>query len=144
MAGAFSNFLETALLAHIFRGTAYALPNTSVYVSLHTAAPLEDGTTSSEVSGNAYARAGVVISPTGSSGWTAPAISGTAMETSNGGSLNFATPDPAGWGIVSHFGIYDASGGGNLLFYGALTASKTINAGDSVTFATGALKIQLD
>ncbi|MGB2469903.1 MAG: phage tail fiber protein, partial [Flavobacteriales bacterium] len=34
------------------------------------------------------------------------------------------------WGTITHFGIFDASSSGNLLYHGALTASKTIATGD--------------
>lgn len=141
--GAFSNFLEDTLLKHIFRGTAYTAA-TTVYVSLHTTLPTEDNVTPSEVSGNAYARVATVTSPTGSSVWAAPTVSGAAFQTSNSGAINYPTPGPAGWGTVTSFAIYDALTAGNLLFLGPLTASKVINAGDAVSFAAGALVIQLD
>jgi hypothetical protein len=41
--------------------------------------------------------------------------------------------------------MYDASAGGNLLFYGNLTTPKTVNNGDAApTFSASALSIQLD
>jgi hypothetical protein len=42
---------------------------------------------------------------------------------------------------VTHFGIYDAASAGNLLFWGALTISKTINQADTVTFPAASLSI---
>ena len=45
------------------------------------------------------------------------------------------------WGTVSHFGIYDASSSGNLLFHGAFSASKAIASGDILKVASGSLTI---
>jgi hypothetical protein len=40
--------------------------------------------------------------------------------------------------------VYDASTGGTRLWYGALTAQKTLNAGDTFTVSTGSLTLSLD
>ena len=50
----------------------------------------------------------------------------------------------AGWGTVTSFGVYDAATGGNLLFFGTLSISKTINQGDTVTFPAASLSVQID
>jgi hypothetical protein len=42
---------------------------------------------------------------------------------------------------VDHVGIYDASSAGNQLYNAAVTTSKTTNAGDTVTVATGAITV---
>ena len=42
---------------------------------------------------------------------------------------------------IGERGLHDASSGGNLLYYGALTASKTIADGDTLTFAAGSIVI---
>jgi len=141
---ALSDYLENKLIDHLLRATSYTAPATT-YVGLLTAAPSDSGG-GTEVSGGSYARASVA---SGTSAWTATqggtsgASSGTGGTTGNAATINFATPT-AGWGTVTHFGVYDASTGGNLLFYGALTASKVINSGDSVSFAAGALTLQID
>jgi hypothetical protein len=44
---------------------------------------------------------------------------------------------------VTHVAIYDASTGGNMLAHGALTASKTVDSGDTFTIAAGALSLTL-
>jgi hypothetical protein len=72
------------------------------------------------------------------------ASSGSSGTTSNNAAITFPAPT-ANWGVVSHFGVYDATSGGNLLFWGALTVSKTINNGDaSPSFAAAAFSLQLD
>ena len=143
--GALSDYLENKLIDHLLRGQAYSAPAT-VYVGLLTAAPSDSGG-GTEVSGNNYARASVASSlanwaGTQSAGSTI-ASSGTGGTTSNNGTISFATPS-ASWGTVTHFGVYDASCSGNLLFWGALTISKTINNGDTVSFAAGALSFTID
>lgn len=71
------------------------------------------------------------------------ASTGTGGTTSNNSAINFPTPT-AGWGTVTHFGVYDAATNGNLLFYAALTVAKTVNTSDTVSFAAGALTLQID
>lgn len=139
---AMSDFLENKLIDQIFRGQA-APTTTTLYVGLFTAAPSDTGG-GTEVSGNAYARASVASSlanwaGTQSAGSTV-ASSGTGGATSNNGAISFPTATGA-WGTVTHFGIFDALSGGNLLFYGALTVSKTISQSDTVTFPAGSLGV---
>lgn len=124
----FSNLLETELLDHVFANNAYTSP-TTVYVSLHTANPDEDGS-GAEVSGGGYARQAGSFSVSGN----------TATTTAD---IEYATAT-AGYGTVTHVGIYDASTAGNLLAYAALTASKTITTGDVMRIPAGDLDITLD
>jgi hypothetical protein len=138
---AMSDYLENKLVDHIFRGQTFTAP-ANTYVALFTAAPADAGG-GTEVSGNGYARVTVASSlanwaGTQSAGSTV-ASSGTGGATSNNAAITFPTPTGAGWGTVTHFGIFDASTSGNLLFHGALTASKTINAGDTVSYAAAQL-----
>lgn len=139
---ALSDFLENKLIDQLFR--AQSAPTTStLYVGLLTAAPSDTGG-GTEVSGGDYARVAVTSSlanwaGTQSAGSTV-ASSGTGGQTSNNNAITFPTP-AAGWGTVTHFGIYDASTSGNLLFYGQLTIAKTINQSDTVTFPAGSLTI---
>jgi hypothetical protein len=126
----FSNYLETELLDHIFTNSAYTSPAT-VYVSLHTANPDEDGS-GAEVttSGTGYARQAGSFSVSGNTATTSAAV-------------EYATAT-ASYGTVTHVGIYDASTGGNLLAYAALTTSKSIASGDVFRIPAGDLDITLD
>lgn len=141
---ALSDYLENKILDHVLRATAYTAPAT-VYVGLFTAA-LNDTGGGTEVSGGAYARVAVT---SGTSAWnntqgnTTGASTGTDGTIENAAVITFPTPS-ASWGTVTHFGVYDAATAGNLLFYAALSTSKTINSGDSVSFAAGALSFQID
>lgn len=128
---AFSDYLENALINHVLRNTALSAP-ASVLVALFTTNPLDDAS-GTEVSGGSYARQ--TVSTTG--GWNAPSGGATA----NTADITFPVAS-SGWGTVTHFGIYDA-GGTNLLFHGALTASKLVASGDTFRFPASSLTITL-
>jgi hypothetical protein len=142
---AMSDYLENKLVDQIFRGQAYTFPST-LYIGLLTATPSDAGG-GTEVSGNAYARVAVTNSLANWAGTqgaaTTVASTGTTGTTSNNASVTFPTPT-ATWGTVTSFGIWDAATAGNLLFYGTLTISKTINQSDTVTFPAASLSLQLD
>ena len=141
---AMSDYLENKLVDHILRNTAFTMP-TTIYVGLYTGAPSDAGG-GTEVTGGSYAR--VQVGPSVSAwlstnGTTSGASSGTGGLTSNAADITFPAPT-ANWGVVTHFGIFDALTTGNLLLWAALTASKTINNGDAQPkFLTAALTITL-
>ena len=143
---AMSDYLENKLIDQLFRGQAYSFP-TTVYVALLTAAPSDTGG-GTEVTGGSYARVGVACNLTNWAGTQSAgstiASSGTTGTTSNNAGVTFPSPT-ANWGVVTHFGIYDASSAGNLLWFAALTVNKTVNNGDAApAFSTAALTIQID
>lgn len=139
---AMSDYLENKLVDHLFRAQTLAAPAT-LHIGLLTAAPSDSGG-GTEVSGSNYARVAVTSSLANWAGTQAAASttasSGTGGQTSNNAAITFPTPS-GNWGTVSHFGIYDASTGGNLLFWGALTIAKTINQSDTVSFPAASLTI---
>ena len=121
-----SDYLENVVINHFLRNTSTA-PTANVYAALYTSAPTDAGG-GTEVSGGSYARVAITFS----------AASGGA--TSNSGAVTFPTATGS-WGTVVAFGVFDASSGGNLLYWGNLTANKTIASGDIASFATGELDI---
>ena len=126
----FSNYLETKVLDHVFGATAYTAPST-LYLALHTANPDEDGSgTEVSTSGTAYARATVAFTTSGNT-------------TSNTAAVEYSTAT-ANFGTVTHVAVWDASTGGNMLAYAALTSSKTIETGDVFRVPAGDLDITLD
>jgi hypothetical protein len=125
---AMSNYLENALINATLRNTSYTTPST-VYVGLFTSDPTDAGS-GTEVSGGSYARKSATFG----------APSNGASTISSAIEFDQAT---GSWGTVTHFGIYDASTSGNLLYHGALTASKAIDTGDVFKFATSALTVTL-
>jgi len=124
----FSNYLETEMLDHVFGGNAYTAPST-LYLSLHTANPDEDGS-GAEVSGGGYARQSMAMTVTGNT-------------ASNDSAVEYPTAT-ANYGTVTHVGVYDALTSGNLLCYASLTSSKTIETGDVFRVPAGDLDITLD
>lgn len=125
---AISNYLENALINGTLRATNYTAPST-VYVALFTSDPTDAGS-GTECSGTSYARK--------SASFAAPSNGASSTDAD----IQF---DQAGgsWGTITHFGIYDASTSGNLLYHGALTASKAIDTGDVFKIASGSLTVTL-
>jgi hypothetical protein len=153
---AWSDTAENKLIDWFFRGQAIGLNGATaaagtgpatLYVALLTAAPSDAGG-GTEVSGGSYARVAVTSSLTNWAGTqgagTTTASSGTSGTTSNNNAITFPAPT-ANWGVVTHAAIYDASSGGNLVAWSALSASKTVNNGDAApSFPAGSLTFQID
>ena len=136
MAGSFSDYLEQKVLNHVFGATAYSAPGT-LYFALFTAAPSDSGG-GTEVTGGSYARVALTNNTT-----NFPNATGTSPTSkTNGATVTFPTAS-ANWGTVVAFGIFDASSGGNLICWADLTANKTVNNGDTASFAASALTITL-
>ena len=143
---AMTDYLENKIVDWLLRGQAFTPPAT-VYVGLFAAAPSDAGG-GTEVTGGSYARVAVSSSLANWAGTQAAAStvasSGTSGTTSNNAAITFPAPT-ANWGTVTHFGVFDASTAGNLLFEAAMTTSKTINSGDAApSFAAAALTFQID
>ena len=131
--GAMSNFLEEAILNGTLRNITYSAPD-NVYLALYTSNPT-DSDTGTEVSGGAYARQQV--------NFTSPTQTEGRATVENDAELEFdiATED---WGTITHMGIRDSETDGNLLYYGELQNSKTIDQGDQFRVQAGDLVIDLD
>lgn len=121
-----TNYLETKVLDHVLRNTAYTQPS-ALYMALHTADPGDAGT-GSEVVGGSYAPQTIAF---------AAAVGDTA---GNSGVVNFATMPAT---TVTHFSIRDASGG-NALFVGPLSSPQTLTAGQTLSFAAGQVTVSAD
>ena len=125
-----SDYLETEILDHILgKGARDFTSPANLYVALSTTDPTDAGSGLAEPSGNGYARQAVSFNAA-SSGATA-----------NTAQLTFGPCTTTTWGTITHFAIFDASSAGNMLYHGALTASKTIDVGDSLAVAAGDLDI---
>lgn len=124
----FSDYLENALLNHVFRNTSLTSPTTT-YLALYTVSPSDAGG-GTEVSGSGYARQAITFG----------APSGGAI--SNTGAVSF-TASGGNFGTVVAVGIFDALTTGNLLAWDAIT-SATVNNGDTIQFPIGDIDITLD
>ena len=131
----FTDFLENELLDHILGPGAYAAPAT-VYLGLSTTTPTDAGGNFTEPVGFAYARVAVTNNP---ANWPA-AVAGSKQ---NGTTITFAEATGS-WGTITHFGIFDAISGGNMLMKGALTTPKLIETGDVAQFNPSTITVTLD
>ena len=127
-----TNYLENEVLDHILGEGArdFTSPST-LFIGLFTAVADGEAGTVTEVSGNAYARTAVNFNVA------------SGGSSTNDGAVTFPTASGGNWGTITHAGVYDASSGGNLLFYGALSVSKTVTDGDTFQIADEQLTISL-
>lgn len=126
----FSNTYETHVLNYVFTTTSVTRP-TAWYLALFTSNPAEDASgTEVTTTNTAYARQSATFTVSGNT-------------ASNSGAIEFPTAT-AGYGTVSHVGIYTAASGGDLIAYAALSTSKTIDTGDVFRVPDGDLDVTLD
>jgi len=123
---ALSNFAENEMLDHMLGTGAYTAPS-NVFLSLWTTDPTDAGS-GNELSGSSYARQDINFSASSS---------GAAVSS---GVVTFPTATGT-WGTITHIGVHDAASSGNLLFHGALTASKVIATGDVFQVASTGISI---
>lgn len=127
---ALSDYAEKLVLDWLMT-TGTATRPTAWFVALYTAAPSDSGG-GTEVTGGGYSRKAVTFNAASTPGGT----------TSNSNIVSW-TAAGASYGTVTHVGIFDASTGGNLLWQGSLSASKTVADGDTIQFAAGNLTLTL-
>jgi hypothetical protein len=137
---AITNYLESGLLNHIFRGVPYSAPST-LYIGLTQAfdsGSLKSGIVN-EPTGGGYARQSYVSS---TSNWIAPIIYTTSGVTYNNNQIQFpvATQDI---GNISGVFLADDASSGNVLFFGQLSSPRYIRTGDQFVFSSGSLKAGL-
>lgn len=133
---AFSSYLATATLAWI-KGTTFPTALSNIYISIHTADPGLSGTNGDVTSSIAGSRAAVATNTL-----TAPTSSvGGGLEISNVNAIQLTNNAAAG-GLITHFGIWNASTSGNFLGSGVLSSSVDVQVGDIVQFTSGALVIR--
>jgi len=129
--GSLSNYVEDEVLDHVLKTGDWTQP-AALYVALSTADPTDDASGITEPSGNGYARVSHAAWDTAAS-----------RATENTGTISF--PEASGaWGTITHFFVSDASTAGNMIAHGALSASKTIGAGDNASFQDGAIDVSFN
>ena len=134
-----SNYLENKVLDHVLRySTAPYTGVSTLYLALfnntstNTAANLEAGTLTDETSTSSTAYARKAITFGAASGGTSTSSATVTFDTAT-----------ANWGTITHVAVMDASTSGNVLFYGAVTTSKTIETGDTFQVSSGNLTVSL-
>jgi len=127
----FSDYTENLVLNYLLTANSVTRP-TAWYVGLFTAAPSDTGG-GTEVSGSGYAR-----KATGTM-----TITGTATTATNAAAIEFDPASGGNWGTLTYAAIFDASTGGNMLAWSALTTARTINDGDVFRIPASSLTVTL-
>lgn len=123
MTGALSDYLEAQLIDHLFHASNTYTPVATVYLGLLSALPDDTGAT--EVTYTNYGTRPAI---------TFGAAAGRAITQS--GVVTFPLCGVTG-DTATHYAIYDAATAGNMLAYGALSASKVIADGNTPSVGTG-------
>ena len=126
MADNLPDIIENQLLDALVGTSAYSV-TTPIKLALVTANG-SDSAAGTEVTGGSYARQTITFG------------SASSGSITNNASVTFSgMPSCTVVGIE----IYDSAGSPKRLAYGALTASRTVTAGDSVEFATSSITLSL-
>tara|TARA_R100000278_G_scaffold105155_1_gene81578 strand:+ start:279 stop:707 length:429 start_codon:yes stop_codon:yes gene_type:complete len=134
-----TTYLENKLLSFLFKNNAGSLstPGDSIYVGLATAVSDAEAGSLTEATFGSYARQQVTAA-----NWTLTSSSADQQTITNAANIEF----PASTGTsntITHAFLVDAASSGNILFVGALDASKTIATGDIFRINASNLTIEL-
>lgn len=130
----FSDYLENSLFNATLRGGSYT--GGAVFAALFTSNPT-DAASGAELVDSAYVRQRAHTS-VASDGFTAPS-NGSGSNT-----RNLVFPAIADAQVtVTHWGLFDAQTGGNLLYHAPLTNPKTLDPSDVLSFPVGSLVVTL-
>lgn len=120
---AMSDYLENLVINHMLRAQAHT-PSANVYLAV-CSTPTSDTALGTEATGSGYARQAIVF--------------GTPSLGVSSNSAIASTTFPVGtW---THAAIMTAVTGGNILFHGPLTTSRTTTAGQTVQFSVGEIDV---
>ena len=135
-----SNYTEQNVLSAILRGVTFPIPGT-VYIALHTADPTDAG--GGEVSTGewpAYVRQDAAGGGTIDSGWTAP-VDGVSTSAKQ---VIYPGMDGGAAVTVTHWSLYDAATGGNLLVHAPLDTPRQLQPDDVFVFNNSALTVSIE
>lgn len=142
-----SNLSETNFLKLLYQNIAWAnignaggLPVSttigSFHIALFTATP-DETDTGTEATYTSYARVAVAR---GAGQWTVDQDGSTDARVRNASLITFPTSS-GGSNTISHFGVYTASSGGDLIHYGTIGTPLLISSGDTPKFESNSLSI---
>lgn len=134
-----TTYLEHAILQFLFKNNteSFATLGDSIYVGLATAVSDPEAGSLTEATFTNYARQQVTAA-----NWTVPVVGTDTQTATNAANIEY----PASGGTnntITHAFVADALTSGNILFIGALDASKTIASGDIFRINAGNLTIEL-
>ena len=139
-----TTYLENKLLSLIFKNNAgsFSSPGDSIYVGLATAVSnAEAGTLTEE--NTSTQDANYVRRQVTAANWTLASSSTDQQTVVNAANIEFPASSGVATYTVTHAFLADASSSGNILFVGALDASKAIASGDIFRINPGNLTIEL-
>lgn len=125
-----TNYERNRVLDSRYGGGGNYVPPATVYLALFTSMPTVS-TGGTEASGGSYARVAVTNNNTNFP-------NSVAGVKSNGVAFTFVQAT-AGWGSIVGFGFFDALVAGNLQDFAPLNTPKTVQNGDTPSFAPGQL-----
>lgn len=134
---ALTNAVKARVLDSLYGGAPLDVPAT-LYVGLSTTPPNPDGSGFTEPSGNGYARVPV---PNDDTYWYDATIANPSIKANAIPVLFDEATDS--WGQVSHWGIFDAATGGELIDWAPLTTPMTVGTGQQPQFREGDLQTRL-
>lgn len=126
------------LALNFLLNTETATRPTTWYIALHTGDPGESGTANEVANSYSYQRTAVSFDPA-----SQPSTGLTFCD--NSATVTFPTASGGNWGTITHISIKTSQtyATTTALFKGALTASKTVNDGDTFQIQAGQLVISL-
>ena len=112
------------------------LPGVTPFVALFSAAPGDDGSAGTELTGSGYSRQAITFGAPG-------AATGNAEQVANTNNIQFGSRRRrlAAGGRVRHL---RRQTNGNLLYWNTLATPKTVQQGDFGQFAPGSLVVEED
>ena len=134
-----TTYLENKILSFIFKNNAgsFSTPGDNIYVGLATAVSDAEAGSLTEATFGSYARQQVTAA-----NWTLASASTNQQTVVNAANIEFPVSTGTS-NTVTHAFLVDAASSGNILFVGALDASKTIATGDIFRINAGNLTIEL-
>lgn len=124
--GSLSNYAENRLLNHVFSSTQAGTAN--IYLALFTVNP-DDDDSGTEADYTGYDREIITVGTSTSRRVTQDAL--VTFDQCTGGS-----------NTITHWGIYDAITGGNLLAHGSLTSSKIVSLNKTPSVASAQVWVE--
>ena len=139
-----TTYLENKLLSLIFKNNAgsFSSAGDSIYVGLATAVSNAEAGTLTEVNTSTQ-DANYVRRQVTAANWTLASSSTDQQTVVNAANIEFPASSGVATYTVTHAFLADASSSGNILFVGALDASKAIASGDIFRINAGNLTIEL-
>ena len=139
-----TTYLENKLLSLIFKNNAgsFSSPGDSIYVGLATAVSNAEAGTLTEVNTSTQ-DANYVRRQVTAANWTLASSSTDQQTVVTAANIEFPASSGVATYTVTHAFLADASSSGNILFVGALDASKAIASGDIFRINAGNLTIDL-